>query len=105
MVLRDVPRWPFDVPNCLATTNDPKQCTVQLGVGLDPTSDSVDIANSIPGAIGVDLTSAICGKNVCFPIRGGIILARDDAHLTRSYSLALTNLWQALIVHELERNS
>ena len=101
MVIRDVPQWPTDLPECLATAARAIDCAMPTRKLLESPGNDIDIAKRIDNSIGIDLTSAICGELNCYPIRGNTVLARDRAHLTRTYSHVLSTLWQALIVHEL----
>jgi hypothetical protein len=46
----------------------------------------------------VDLSDAICPSDPCAPVIGGVMVWRDDHHLSRTYVQSLTPRLRALIV-------
>ena len=99
--VRDLPYWRFDVPDCLATYGA-SGCAEPVAAITPPTANDIDISNRITGAAGIDLTRAICDDAVCYPVRAGAIVVRDDVHLTETYSRKLADLWTGILRHYLD---
>lgn len=94
VLLRDTPRPGFDVPRCLA-----RAAWRQSG-GCDPVkrSDALDPdvfraeQRSLQGrsnAFLLDLTDSICGAEACELQRQGMIIYRDENHLTARFAETL----------------
>lgn len=94
LVLRDLPNWGRDIAECLATYGAASCSPVP---DLWPKADDLSIAKRVRGAIGLDLTAAVCEPEQCFPVRGGTLVVRDDTHLSATYSRRLAPLWSALL--------
>jgi peptidoglycan/LPS O-acetylase OafA/YrhL len=98
VVLRDTPRPGFRVPRCLARaawqgdSND-RQCAVRRLSALDTTVYRIErgATASLRNVVSTDLTWAICDTALCAPKRHGLIVYRDDDHLTATFSAALAD--------------
>lgn len=97
LVVRDVPRWGFDVPDCLATYG-PEECVGYPTAAMTSSRYDIGLTAGMTNAIGLDLTMAICEPTICRPIRDNKIIARDEVHLTKTYGDALGPLWQAIFL-------
>ena len=93
LLVRDLPNWGFDVADCLATYS-PGECVGQRQ--LSAKSDDLLLAEGMDLVTGIDLQSAVCGRQ-CYPLRGGAIVVRDDTHLSATYSKVLAPLWTELL--------
>lgn len=88
IILSDVPRPGFDVPQCLSRARQhgwpdsscsvPKNKAVASGVRI---AESL-AAGSVPVARVVDLTDKFCNDTVCSTILSGTVLYRDNNHIT-----------------------
>lgn len=90
LILRDVPNPGSDVPRCLASTvsvgarSDP--CSVSRGqdAPLDD-HESQRIAARL-GLSLIDTTDLFCDDATCHSVIGGVVVYRDDDHLTESFA-------------------
>jgi peptidoglycan/LPS O-acetylase OafA/YrhL len=83
MAMRDSPRFPFDVPDCIATAGeDLAQCTLpREAVYDDAALSSIDL----PGGVTlVDTSGWFCDAE-CAPLVGGAWAYLDDNHATLTY--------------------
>ena len=95
VLLRDSPLPPFDVPRCIAR-NTPKP-DAAASCGFDPADalDAAGFAAEQAAAAGLsniyflDMTDQICPGHSCPAMRHGLIVYRDDNHLTGSFAESL----------------
>jgi hypothetical protein len=91
VVVPGPPRGRFrDLAACLRLGTEADQCGLPRNQAVY--GDPVDLvaARQVPGVHIVDLTDRFCGPNVCYPVRGGLIVYRDAAnHLTAAFSRSL----------------
>lgn len=97
VALRDTPRFPFFVPDCLLETGDETACgrpRDEVYAARFPLLDRVDLpARVVP----IDLSDAICAPERCAPVVGNVLVYRDQSHLTATYAATLAEaLAQAL---------
>lgn len=92
VAIAEVP-WPrqaavLDPPSCVDAAAEIATCGFPLADGrvLDPQLDAVE---AVDGALLLDLTPAICPDGTCAPVIGGVLVYRDDNHLTDVFSLSL----------------
>jgi peptidoglycan/LPS O-acetylase OafA/YrhL len=94
VLVRDVPRPPFDLPECLldnpdrasACAFDRTDALARSGTGHD------ELASIRPGLPVLDLTEAICPAQTCSPVVGGVVVWRDSNHLSATYVRSLRDL-------------
>jgi peptidoglycan/LPS O-acetylase OafA/YrhL len=93
VVIRGTPRPGFDVPSCLSrrASGAPfsgKPCEYAFDRSLVPGAVRAqnDAARGVPTLAFVDMNDRVCGSAVCPVTRGGIVVFRDDGHLTASFS-------------------
>jgi peptidoglycan/LPS O-acetylase OafA/YrhL len=97
LVLRDSPRPGFNVPICLARAvrararPDPAACAVPTAAAVDArlSAAETDAARGIAGVSFVDLTRQVCRGPTCPPVLDGMIVYRDDNHLTATFARSL----------------
>jgi hypothetical protein len=91
-LLADTPISRFDVPSCLSGhLRDVRDCATDraYALGSDPGARE-RVAAALTGAAFVDLADVICpGKGACPVVIDGMIVYRDDHHLTATFSAAL----------------
>jgi hypothetical protein len=94
VILHDPPSPTFDVPVCMARaawTNSGNSCSFEPDFALDATIMRLEnhATMNLPNAEVVDVSSSICSGDQCGPSRNGMMLYRDEHHLTASYVLGL----------------
>ncbi|MFB9731621.1 acyltransferase family protein [Ornithinimicrobium kibberense] len=93
-MVRDVPRVPFDMPECLLDNpGEASNCAfpreeglVRSGVGQD------ELAALRPGMPVLEFNDAVCPGPVCSPVLGGVVVWRDSNHLSATYVRSLRDL-------------
>ncbi len=89
VVLEDTPEAPYDVAQCVAADpGDPSSCDFPQPHRPDREFE-VRAVKQVPGARLIDLDSAICRHGTCRAVIGGILVYRDDAHITADFSRTL----------------
>ena len=51
-----------------------------------------------PGASFIDMTDALCGDELCPAVRDGLIVYRDDNHLTGRYAAKMASILQLYLL-------
>jgi len=90
-IIVDTPDPGRDVPACLSKhTNDIRAC---LFTKDDADNSDIGVAERVAaeaaGAQLIDLTSEICAEWPCSPIRGSLLVYRDEDHMTETFSRGL----------------
>jgi peptidoglycan/LPS O-acetylase OafA/YrhL len=98
--LRDTPYPGVDVPACVsgAMTN-PNSCAVKRAdsVSPDPVADLIAV-HAVPQTNLVDVDDLLCPTESCYVVLDGILLYRDNSHLTATAATLLApRLEKALI--------
>jgi peptidoglycan/LPS O-acetylase OafA/YrhL len=102
VVIDDIPRLPFELPECLArarTNNDP--CTVDE-VQI-PTSTPLGRAVALmpPGEVDyVNFKDVFCDGTVCHTVIGGIPAYFDDNHISPAFAATLAPRLEKLIMKD-----
>lgn len=87
VVLGDDPKVGFDVPGCLASKKDPRLCQKPLSEAvLAERLDTERTATLRQGRAWRDITHWFCTDEVCPMVVAGIVVRRDDNHLTASFA-------------------
>jgi amino acid transporter len=89
VVLRDTPHAPFDVPACISW--DPAHaagCGFRRAPGghSDSLEYAAERAAGVPGQVYADPTAAVCPFAVCPAVVSGVIVYRDDNHVTAAFA-------------------
>jgi peptidoglycan/LPS O-acetylase OafA/YrhL len=99
VVMRDVPRFVFDVPDCLARAtrlswNVGTWCQGSLAsnVNAEAFAAEQDAARGLTGVSFVDTLPALCAQDVCETVAKGRVMYRDDNHLTGAFAETLRPL-------------
>ena len=80
--LRDTPKAPFDVPECVADSlDDWSRCAFPAPTVPEPVVLGIE-AGRIKDVRLLDLNGYLCDGNTCPAVRNGTLMYRDDAHLT-----------------------
>ena len=96
VAIRATPLPPFDVPTCLARalrhqSSFPRRCAFAASPALSPGIFHAEQASAhgIPGVGFIDMTPSLCDDHTCPAMREGLVVYRDDQHLTGSFSAGL----------------
>jgi len=96
VAIRATPLPPFDVPTCLARalrhqSSFPARCAFAASPALSPGVFQAEQAGAhgIPGVGFIDMTPSLCDDHTCPVMREGVVVYRDDQHLTGSFSASL----------------
>lgn len=91
VLVRDVPRPPFDLPECLLDNPDrASECAFDRRVALSRSGSGHErLSEMRPWLPVVDLTPAICPQETCAPVVGGVVVWRDSNHLSATYIRSL----------------
>jgi peptidoglycan/LPS O-acetylase OafA/YrhL len=94
LILHDPPSPSFDVPVCMARaawTNSGNSCSFEPNLVLNTTIVRLEkeATENLLDTEVVDVSSLICAGEECGPSRNGMMLYRDEHHLTASYVLGL----------------
>jgi peptidoglycan/LPS O-acetylase OafA/YrhL len=88
VVMLDTPASNRETPvqQCLATADDPHRCDFPTQVGA-PERAVVRRAATAAGAVVVDPYPVVCPEADCSVVQDGIVVYRDNHHLTKTYVL------------------
>jgi peptidoglycan/LPS O-acetylase OafA/YrhL len=91
VVIRDTPKPPSDMHQCLIENEeDHTKCAFPRATAIRRVGDAQERAvKATPGARLVDVNDAICPRELCAPVIGGVVVYRDSNHLTNMYALSL----------------
>ena len=82
----DSPYMSTNVPDCLAKNrNAPENCGTPREEALPHAGLERRAAEGLPGVTPIDLTDLICPGDTCLPIIGGVLVYRDQHHLSDVY--------------------
>ena len=83
-VIRDSPRPPFDVPDCVAAAmDDLRRCAFARPHGPDVISRA---AARVNGVRLIDPLARLCPRRLCPPVIGNVLVYRGAAHITATYA-------------------
>jgi hypothetical protein len=104
-VMRDNPLSPFDIPTCLARTLRHSwypggSCEMNMTTSLKPAVFEAEkiSARGLPNIHFIDLTDQFCQGEVCWAMRAGAVMYRDDNHLTGSFAASLRPALEAQLL-------
>ncbi len=96
LVIRDTPTPPFNVPTCLARSARHSwypggQCAFVRAQALRPQFFAAEqrAAQGLSGVSFADLTDSLCDRQLCAATDAGLVIYRDDNHLTGRYAAHL----------------
>jgi hypothetical protein len=91
-LLRDTPWFPVNVPDCAsAHTDQLTRCAASRDAALARRDDTQPtVVEAVPGVELVDLTDFICPADPCSPVIGGVLVYRDNNHMSATYARTLS---------------
>lgn len=89
ILIRDNPRFDFDMYRCWEESEPEGGCEVEVSAVLAEDDPAADLARE--GAVySIDLTEFVCPDGVCMPVVGNVAVFLDDNHLSASYAASLS---------------
>lgn len=96
VVIRDNPRMTTGTTACLeANEQDPDVCARPIEEALVGPDLMVEAAQNQPNVHVVDLTDAFCWDGTCKAAIGGVVVYRDEHHLTQTFAVTLAPALEA----------
>lgn len=90
VAVRDTPRIPQNVPECLAENpTDFIGCGAKRIDLFSDTSPTDDVDHALPGVSFLDFTDYFCDDTYCPAVVGNVIVYKDDNHPTRTFMESL----------------
>jgi len=102
-IVIDTPRTSDDIPGCIAgNVSDVRPCAISRAKGFTSLFGVREAqAAAIAGAGIIDLIPSVCPTMACQVVRDGMILYRDNHHLTATFSRSLAPALDALLARYL----
>ncbi len=104
-VIRDTPVAPFNIPTCLARSARHSwypggQCAFLRAPALRPAFYAAERKSAVQwrGVSFIDMTNALCGDEMCPAVRDGLIVYRDDNHLTGRYAAKMASILEPYLL-------
>ena len=93
LALRDTPRAPFDVPECLATHGaGTTVCDTAPHDALAASDPTGPLRERLPHVRFTDLTRWFCDASACPAVIGNAVVYSDDDHISRTYSTSMSGV-------------
>ena len=89
--IRDTPRMSVHVPTCLSRAvmhhRSAEACGRSRSLATDETTFAGEVATlrKVPGTSVIDVTDRFCDRELCPAIRNGIVVYRDNNHVSEDY--------------------
>lgn len=91
IVLRDNPRVPGNIADCVAMNlTNPSACDFERAFGLPEPAADVLAVRAVPGVRKIDVSDAICDRRTCFAVRDGILAWQRGNHYTATFARSLS---------------
>ncbi|MEU2176390.1 acyltransferase family protein [Nocardia sp. NPDC019219] len=75
--------------DCLAQQGDRISCGMPRAEALDEVNPALEFAAAFPNVFPLDLSDALCERDVCAAAEGNVLIYHDEHHLTASYARSL----------------
>ena len=104
LVIRDNPKPRKSYLACIESAGPTaaKDCQVSRDAGLKPHDGLYDAVKDSRGVIPADFTDFYC-SDVCSPVINGMIVYRDNSHITNTFAVTLQPAIDALIPKEFKK--
>lgn len=103
--MRDTPRPNFEVPTCLARLvrhgwYPGGNCEFRRSSALRPAAFAAETsaADGLGDIHFVDMTEEFCDSRVCWAMKDGMVVYRDDNHLTGTYTARLAPVLESKLI-------
>ncbi len=90
-IMIDTPRTSVDIPGCVAEhVSDVRPCAISRAVGFTSLFGAREAKAAAQSGAGIiDLIPSVCPAMACQVVRDGMLLYRDNHHLTATFSRSL----------------
>ncbi|MFB8893892.1 acyltransferase family protein [Microbacterium plantarum] len=89
ILMRDNPRFDFDMYRCWEDAGSETDCDVAVSDVLADSDPAADLTRE--GTVySIDLTEYLCPDGVCTPVVGNVAVFLDDNHLSATYAASLS---------------
>jgi peptidoglycan/LPS O-acetylase OafA/YrhL len=95
LAMRDTPwlvkdRQPFNPLDCLAKGGDAESCGIKRSDVLSDRNTTLDFVAQFPMLKPLDMSDAVCRRDVCRAVEGNVLVYHDAHHLSATYMRTLT---------------
>jgi peptidoglycan/LPS O-acetylase OafA/YrhL len=96
LAMRDTP-WmvrngePYFPSDCLASGGDANSCGIKRSAVLSEHNQTLDFVGQFPLLKPLDMSDAVCRKDICRAVEGNVLLYRDAHHISTTYMRTMTN--------------
>jgi peptidoglycan/LPS O-acetylase OafA/YrhL len=96
LAMRDTP-WlvrngePYFPADCLADGGDAISCGIKRSDVLSDHNPTLDFVAQFPLLKPLDMSDAVCRKDICRAVEGNILLYHDSHHISTTYMSTMTN--------------
>ena len=94
--MRDTP-WlvrngqPYFPADCLADGGDAISCGIKRSDVLSDHNPTLDFVAQFPLLKPLDMSDAVCRKDICRAVEGNVLLYHDSHHISTTYMRTMTN--------------
>ena len=103
--IRDNPIFELDIPTCLARSTSHSwfasgSCEMDRSKSLDPAVFEAEKAGArdLPNIHFIDLTDQLCQRDGCWVVKRGVVMYRDNNHLTATFADSLMPLLESQLL-------
>ena len=95
LAMRDTP-WmvrngqPYFPADCLASGGNPISCGIKRSDVLSEHNQTLDFVVQFPLLKPLDMSDAVCRKDICRAVEGNVLLYRDAHHISTTYMRTMT---------------
>jgi hypothetical protein len=95
LAMRDTP-WmvrngqPYFPADCLANGGDANSCGIKRSDVLSEHNQTLDFVAQFPLLKPLDMSDAVCRKDICRAVEGNVLLYRDAHHISTTYMRTMT---------------
>jgi peptidoglycan/LPS O-acetylase OafA/YrhL len=95
LAMRDTPwlvkdKQPFNPSDCLAKGGDAESCGIKRSEVLSDRNTTLDFVGQFPMLKPLDMSDAVCRRDVCRAVEGNVLVYHDAHHLSATYMRTLT---------------
>jgi peptidoglycan/LPS O-acetylase OafA/YrhL len=96
LAMRDTP-WmvrngePYFPSDCLAGGGDANSCGIKRSAVLSEHNQTLDFVAQFPLLHVLDMSDAVCRKDICRAVEGNVLLYRDAHHISTTYMRTMTS--------------
>lgn len=81
---------PFKPADCLASGGDADSCGMKRSQALVERNPTLDFTERFPLLKPLDLSDAVCDKEICRAVEGNVLVYHDSHHLSATYMRTMT---------------